>query len=825
MGLLDSVSPRAIATSALLLGSLAQGVFARPSPEPKSDWVRKGPGGSGGYFKKKVHDQIRRAVGGAKRTAELESCAETTTTTITAPKPNPWAPLSNEETASVVEWLFSRGDLNLTTTEDATAWDNSIVLVESMWPNKTDAVNYLDANAAAPTKYAHVILNNRATVDAHYADILVGPLPIDSATTWSPLEFPYTKKSGGTVRNLDADQSALYSEWIYPISASIADITLDLWNATGMGLDNDTLSIWGIDPLWQDDGRVTMWSAFWNSPTGDFDDSTVLPLGLYFRSDVTGRDPSQWTFEGWLYNDIFYETTEEFRAAYWSEGFVKNSPNVDGQWAQTGQVGKVEPLDLLPPPVQVAPAGSRYAVDPEQQYVEWMGFSFYVGFTRDAGMALYDIRYQGERIMYELSLQEALAHYAGNDPMQSGTAYLDTFYGFGPYAFELVPGYDCPAHATYLNSSFYVDETCRTHINSICLFEFEADHPIQRHSTSKYVSITKNTYFVIRYVATVGNYDYMFSYSFFLDGSIAVEVRASGYIQSAYFANNHDYGFQIHDSLSGSMHDHVLNFKADFDILGTSNSLELVSLVPHTTTYSWSKTPRNTMKIDRKFIESEDEGQFNWGANSATQVIIVNENATNKYGEYRGYRVLPYTGTAHLTVKGSSNLNNAAHWAEHDIVVTKRKDTEYRSTHPLNNQDTFEPPIDFSKFLDGENLRDEDLVLWLNLGMHHIPHTGDLPNTVQTTAHSGVQFMPSNYFLEDQSRRTVNQVHISYGEGEAAVVERFGQFEASSENATCKPNYEPVEENLEAYVGDIVVRKFPFDPNNPFYQTDAIGKK
>ncbi|KAK0648916.1 copper amine oxidase [Cercophora newfieldiana] len=822
MGFLDSVSPRAIAASALLLGSLAQGVLAAPSP--KADWVRKGPGGSNGYFKKKAHDHIRRAVDGGRRAAELESCAETTTTTITAPKPNPWAPLTNDETAAVVAWLFAQADLNLTVVENATSWDNSIVLVEAMWPNKTDAINYLDADGPAPTKYAHVLLNNRATEDAHYADILVGPLPVDNATTsWSPLAFPYNKGSGGTVRNLDADQDALYEEWIYPIAASISDITLDLWNGTAMGLDNDTLSIWSIDPLWQDDGRITMWNTFWNLPTGEQDDVTLLPLGLYFRSDVTGRDPSQWKFEGWLYNDIFYETTEDFRAAYWSEGFVKNGPNVDGDWARTGQAGKVEPLDLLPPPVQVAPAGSRYGVDVEQKYVEWMGFSFYIGFNRDSGMQLYDIRYQGERVLYELGLQEALAHYAGIDPMQSGTAYLDTFYGFGPYAFELVPGYDCPTHATYLNSSFYADETCRTHVDSICLFEFEADHPIQRHSTGKIISITKNTYFVVRYVATVGNYDYTFSYSFFLDGSMAVEVRASGYIQSAFFANNQDYGYHIHDSLSGSMHDHVLGFKADFDVLGTSNSLELVTFVPHTTTYSWSKgKPRNTMKIDRKFIENEDEGRFNWGANAATQVIVVNENATNKYGEYRGYRILPYTGTAHLTVKDSSNLNNAARWAEYDIQVTKQKDTEHRSTHPLNSQDTFDPPIDFAKFFDGECLRDEDLVLWLNLGMHHIPHTGDLPNTVQTTAHSGIQFTPHNYFLGDQSRRSVNQVQISYGEGEPAVVETFGQFDASSENATCKPSYEPVSVNLEDYVGDIVVRKFPYDPNNPFAETDSI---
>jgi len=33
---------------------------------------------------------------------------------------------------------------------------------------------------------------------------------------------------------------------------------------------------------------------------------------------------------------------------------------------------------------------------------------------------------------------------------------------------------------------------------------------------------------------------------------------ASGYIQSAYYAANGEYGYKIHDGLSGSMHDHVL---------------------------------------------------------------------------------------------------------------------------------------------------------------------------------------------------------------------------------------------------------------------------
>ena len=45
-------------------------------------------------------------------------------------------------------------------------------------------------------------------------------------------------------------------------------------------------------------------------------------------------------------------------------------------------------------------------------------------FTRDTGMRLHDIKFRGERIIYSLGLEEAIAQYAGNDPVQSGTAYL-----------------------------------------------------------------------------------------------------------------------------------------------------------------------------------------------------------------------------------------------------------------------------------------------------------------------------------------------------------------------------------------------------------------
>ena len=57
-----------------------------------------------------------------------------------------------------------------------------------------------------------------------------------------------------------------------------------------------------------------------------------------------------------------------------------------------------------------------------------------------SGVTLYDVRFKGERILYELGLQEALSQYAGSDPVQGAARYLDSFWGMGGTMFEMVPG-------------------------------------------------------------------------------------------------------------------------------------------------------------------------------------------------------------------------------------------------------------------------------------------------------------------------------------------------------------------------------------------------
>jgi primary-amine oxidase len=242
-----------LVSSSLLLCSLISDVLAQPSPDPKINWARKTRGRK--HFPRDTYVQ----------TGSTE-CVDSNATRITAPHENVWGELDDTEAAAVVQWLFRQSELNLTVSDQAGNWDNTILLVELMRPNKTDVLNYIDHEGAVPPLYAHVVIDHRASVEPYYGDLLVGPLPVKNGTTkWEPLEYPFTRKTQGRVRNLDAD-NALQQNWLYNLSASVSDITMDLWNGTALGFDNDTLDIWGIDPFWQDNGRIVRWDTWWNFP-------------------------------------------------------------------------------------------------------------------------------------------------------------------------------------------------------------------------------------------------------------------------------------------------------------------------------------------------------------------------------------------------------------------------------------------------------------------------------------------------------------------------------------------------------------------------------
>jgi primary-amine oxidase len=161
-----------------------------------------------------------------------------------------------------------------------------------------------------------------------------------------------------------------------------------------------------------------------------------------------------------------------------------------------------------------------------------------------------------------------------------------------------------------------------------------------------------------------------------------------------------------------------------------------------------------------------------------------------------------------LTVQNSSDLKNSANWANSHLYAVQHHDTEPRSVHPYNNQDTAHPVVDFAKFVNGESLDQEDIVLYFNLGMHHVPQTADLPVTVFTTAYSSMLIIPQNYFDSNPSRATIHNVRVNFENGVTNKIDTFGAVVPQ-----CQLDFSTVRANLSGYTGEIVIPKYPYDPS------------
>lgn len=70
-----------------------------------------------------------------------------------------------------------------------------------------------------------------------------------------------------------------------------------------------------------------------------------------------------------------------------------------------------------------------------------------INFTLILGVVFYDVCIKGERILYEVSMQEATAHYGGIQPKAANTVYLLSL--GSEIMGTLDEGYDCPWGSTF----------------------------------------------------------------------------------------------------------------------------------------------------------------------------------------------------------------------------------------------------------------------------------------------------------------------------------------------------------------------------------------
>ena len=105
---------------------------------------------------------------------------------------------------------------------------------------------------------------------------------------------------------------------------------------------------------------------------------------------MTGTDPDLYHIIKLVHNQHIYYSVHDLLEA-WKQGKLKRSKQDLSPWASRQVRGKGRDLDDRAGPRGVQFDGPRFRVDEKEDWVSWMGWSFYLSFERDMGLHLWDM--------------------------------------------------------------------------------------------------------------------------------------------------------------------------------------------------------------------------------------------------------------------------------------------------------------------------------------------------------------------------------------------------------------------------------------------------
>lgn len=666
-----------------------------------------------------------------------------------------FADLSPEELAAVMSFLTQRLGPGLVDAAQAQPSDNCVFSVELQLPPKAAALAHLDRGGPAPAREALAIVFFGAQPQPNVSELLVGPLPHPSYMRDVTVErhggpLPYYRRPVLAREYLDIDDMIFDRE--LPRAAGL------LHHCCFYKPGARNLAVLTVAPRGLQSGdRATWFGLYYNIVGAGF---FLNPVGLELLVDHKALDPAHWRIQKVFYQGRYYESLaqleEQFEAGQVNVVLIPNN-GTGGWWSLKPQVPPGPA-----PPLQFHPQGPRFSVQGTRVASSLWTFSF--GLGAFSGPRVFDVRFKGERLAYEISLQEAVTIYGGNSPAAMLTRYLDGGFGMGKYATPLTRGVDCPSLATYVDWHFLLEsQTPRTVRDAFCVFEQNQGLPLRRHHSdihSHYFGGVVETVLIFRSVSTLLNYDYVWDMMFHPNGAVEVKFHATGYISSSFFFGAaRTFGNQVGAHTLGTVHTHSAHFKVDLDVAGLENWVwaEDMAFVP--TAVPWHPEHQmQRLQVTRRRLETEEQAAFPLGG-ATPRYLYLASNQSNKWGHARGYRIQPLS-FAGEPLPRSSSVESAFSWGRYQLAVTRRKEQEPRSSSVFNQNDPWAPTVDFSSFIDNETVAGEDLVAWVTAGFLHIPHAEDIPNTVTVANGVGFFLRPYNFFDEDPSFYSADAIYF-----------------------------------------------------------------
>ncbi|WP_310564066.1 primary-amine oxidase [Hydrogenophaga sp.] len=444
------------------------------------------------------------------------------------------------------------------------------------------------------------------------------------------------------------------------------------------------------------------------------------------------------------------------------------------------QVIKIEDAGVVPVPMKATPydgsAGKGSAprkplliTEPEgKNYtitgntLHWRNWDFHIGLNSRTGLTLSTVTYNDKgikrKVMYEGTMGGMIVPYGDPDVGWYFKAYLDSGeYGMGTLTSPIEPGKDAPQNAVFLDATI-ADFTGApmTIPNAIAVFERYAGPEYKHQEMGKPNVSVERRELVVRWISTVGNYDYMFDWVFAENGTIGINAGATGIeavkgvkartMQDASAKDDTKYGTLIDHNIVGTTHQHIYNFRLDLDVDGEANALTEIDNVVTPNTAGGPRT--STMQTTQRTVASEKPAAQKF--DPAHIRLLSNPGKTNKVGNPVSYQLIPYAGGTHPVAKGANFgqdewIYNRLNFMDKQIWVTRYNTDERFPEGRFPNRSNKDTGLgQFSA--DDQPIVNTDNVVWLTTGTTHVARAEEWP--IMPTEWVNVLLKPWNFFNE-----------------------------------------------------------------------------
>ncbi|MGK0228014.1 MAG: primary-amine oxidase [Gammaproteobacteria bacterium] len=396
------------------------------------------------------------------------------------------------------------------------------------------------------------------------------------------------------------------------------------------------------------------------------------------------------------------------------------------------------------------PEGPSFKVN--GYHVDWQKWRMRVGFNTREGLVLHTISYQDRGrtrpIMHRVSMPEMVVPYGDPSPGNFRRNAFDTGeYGIGQSLDSLTLGCDCIGHIHYFDVCSH-DWSGKPNVikNAVCMHE-EDYGLLWKHTDARsgQMRAVRSRRLVISSICTIGNYVYGFYYYFYQDGTIGVEIKATGipFPTALAAGEESEFGTIVAPGIQSHVHQHAFSFRFDMCVDGESNSISEVEFgsVP----ISPTNPQGNAIRIIERNLESELEAQRETNTGTSRYWKVTNPDQLNEFGKPTAYKLAPGTNALPFLHRDSPIGKRAGFMFKHFWATPYAVNEMYPAGWYPNQSIGDDGLPEWTKA--DRSLANTDLVVWYTLNFHHLPRPEDWP--VQPVVYANFHWMPDGFFNEN----------------------------------------------------------------------------